>query len=68
MAIKLVIAENTNKISQISLKCKICRVTNLCADPIRHHCIACGQRLSRRYRRIPNYPTARYLYHSSGVD
>ncbi len=69
MAIKLVFTNNNlGQIERVNIRCKICQVTNVCINPFRQHCIACGQRLSKRYHYMPNFTTVRYKYHSLGVE
>jgi len=66
MAIKIII--NTDDIEKIYIKCNNCQVTNVCYTPLRSRCVACGKKLSRRYRYLSNVQISRYNYHSLGIN
>ncbi len=68
MAVKLVFKnELSGQVKKISMKCKKCKVINLCSNPFRIHCIACGERFPNKFQYMPNFCTARHSYYSTGV-
>jgi len=67
MPVHLIFVDNAKLITQATIKCKICTVTNIVAAPFRKHCIACGQKLPRRHKFMHEYHTVRYNYHMMGL-